>query len=130
MIITILPSSGNFHAVAYNEKKVEQGMAELLEIKNFDTIDTSIGYDASDLRDYLQAYSSRNENIVNAQFHVAVSCKGKEYTYQQLLDIAHMYLEEMGYAEEGQPLLVYAHHDTPNNHIHIITSSIAGWSQD
>lgn len=31
----------------------------------------------------------------------------------------------MGYAEEGQPLLVYAHHDTPNNHIHIVTSRIA-----
>lgn len=30
----------------------------------------------------------------------------------------------MGYVEEGQPLLVYAHHDTPNNHIHIITSRI------
>lgn len=31
----------------------------------------------------------------------------------------------MGYAEEGQPLLVYAHRDTPNNHIHIITSRVA-----
>ena len=31
----------------------------------------------------------------------------------------------MGYAEEGQPLLVYAHHDTDNNHIHIITSRVA-----
>ena len=31
----------------------------------------------------------------------------------------------MGYAEEGQPLLVYAHHDTDNNHIHIVTSRVA-----
>lgn len=31
----------------------------------------------------------------------------------------------MGYADEGQPLLVYAHHDTPNNHIHVITSRVA-----
>jgi hypothetical protein len=30
MIITILPSSANFHAVAYNEMKVEKGMATLL----------------------------------------------------------------------------------------------------
>lgn len=43
----------------------------------------------------------------------------------KLLDIAHRYLKEMGYAEEGQPLLVYAHRDTPNNHIHIITSRVA-----
>ena len=70
-------------------------------------------------------YSSRNTRIQKAQFHVAVSCKGEEYSHEQLLDIAHRYLKEMGYAEEGQPLLVYAHHDTDNNHIHIITSRIA-----
>ncbi len=56
---------------------------------------------------------------------MAVSCKGTEYTHQQLLDIAHRYLKEMGYADEGQPLLVYAHHDTDNNHIHIVTSRVA-----
>ena len=39
--------------------------------------------------------------------------------------IAHMYLKEMGYADDGQPLLAYAHHDTDNNHIHIKTSRIA-----
>ena len=34
MIITILPSSANFHAVAYNEMKVEKGVATLLEAQN------------------------------------------------------------------------------------------------
>lgn len=124
MIITILPSSGTFHAVAYNEKKVEQGMAELIEIKNINGIRPG-SYTPDKLRQFFDDYSSRNTRIKNAQFHVAVSCKGTEYTYLQLLDITHMYLKEMGYAEEGQPLLVYAHHDTPNNHIHIVTSRIA-----
>ena len=90
MIITILPSSANFHAVAYNEMKVEKGVATLLEAQN-----------------------------------ILGRCKGNEYTHQQLLDIAHRYLKEMGYADEGQPLLIYAHHDTPNNHIHIVTSRVA-----
>lgn len=125
MIITILPSSSNFHAVAYNENKVEKGMAELIEIQNFYGIDVEAGYNAGDLQTYLLDYSRRNENVFNAQFHVSVSCKGNEYTHQQLLDIAHMYLKEMGYADDGQPLLVYAHHDTDNNHIHIITSRVA-----
>ena len=35
MIATILPSSANFHAVEYNERKVAQGRAELLEMSNF-----------------------------------------------------------------------------------------------
>lgn len=124
MIITILPNSSDFHAVAYNEKKVSAGLAELIEVSNFDTL-FPWEHDAANLRQYLVDYSARNENIVNAQFHVAVSCKGDEYTHEQLLEIAHRYLKEMGYAEEGQPLLVYAHHDTDNNHIHIITSRIA-----
>lgn len=124
MIITILPSSGNFHAVPYNENKVEQGIAELMVVENFSTL-TPANYTAENFRQYLDDYSKRNDYIENAQFHVAVSCKGTEYSHVLLLEIARMHLKEMGYADEGQPLLVYAHHDTPNNHIHIITSRIA-----
>lgn len=123
MIITILPSSTTFHAIAYNEKKVEKGQASLLEAANIGLRQKA--YTADNLREYFELYSTRNTRIQNTQFHVAVSCKGNEYSYEQLLDIAHRYLKEMGYAEEGQPLLVYAHRDTPNNHIHIITSRVA-----
>lgn len=124
MIITILHSSENFHAVDYNEKKVSEGVAELIEVKNFDAL-LPQDYNAANLKKYLMEYTARNENIEKGQFHVAISCKGQEYTHEQLLDIAHRYLKEMGYADEGQPLLVYAHHDTDNNHIHIITSCVA-----
>ena len=124
MIITILPSSTNFHAVAYNEMKVEMGMATLLEAQNIYGLRQE-NYTPEKLRQFFIDYSSRNTHIQNAQFHVAVSCKGNEYSHQQLLDIAHRYLKEMGYADEGQPLLIYAHHDTPNNHIHIVTSRVA-----
>lgn len=123
MIITILPSSTTFHAIAYNEKKVEKGQASLIEAANIGLRQEA--YTADNLREYFELYSTRNTRIQNTQFHVAVSCKGNEYSYEQLLDIAHRYLKEMGYAEEGQPLLVYAHRDTPNNHIHIITSRVA-----
>lgn len=124
MIITILPSSANFHAVAYNEMKVEKGVATLLEAQNILGLRPE-AFTTEKLRQFFIDYSLRNTHIQNAQFHVAVSCKGTEYTHQQLLDIAHRYLKEMGYAEDGQPLLVYAHHDTDNNHIHIITSRVA-----
>lgn len=124
MIITILPSSATFHAVAYNEKKVEKGLASLLEASNIHGLRPE-AFTADKLRKYFEKYSARNTRIRNAQFHVTVSCKGSEYSYEQLLGIAHRYLREMGYAGEGQPLLVYAHRDTPNNHIHIITSRVA-----
>lgn len=124
MIATILPSSSNFHAVYYNESKVSKGSAFLLEIKNMGAADI-IGYNNPDqLVSYLTEYSETNDRIKKPQFHVAISCKGNEMNYDQLLDFAHEYLKEMGYGEDGQPLLVYAHSDTENNHIHLITSRI------
>lgn len=125
MIATILPGSFNFHAVGYNEHKVSKGTARLLEIKNFGPIGQFGAYTPEELTDYLTQYSSRNDRIKKAQFHLAISCKGHESTEQQLLDFAHDYLKEMGYGSEGQPLLVYSHYDTDNTHIHIVTSRVA-----
>lgn len=125
MIATILPSSTNFHAVEYNENKVNKGKAELLEMSNFGYLEGSDVINATNLKAYLINYSKQNENIKKAQFHVAFSCKGDEYTPQQLVDIAHQWLKEMGYGEEGQPVLIYAHHDTKNTHIHVVTSRVA-----
>ena len=51
MIITILPNSLNFHAVAYNEKKVEQGMAELIEVRNFPMLSPN-EYSAENFQEY------------------------------------------------------------------------------
>ena len=125
MIATILPSSTTFHAVDYNERKVSEGVAELLEMKNFDFIGQLQSYTSEQLKQFLTDYSQRNAYIKSPQFHLAISCRGDEYTHEQLLDIAHQYLKEMGYGEDGQPVLIYAHHDTDNNHLHIVTSRVA-----
>ena len=125
MIATILPGSADFHAVGYNEHKVYKGVATLLEMQNFGGLDASEHPTAKQLVQFLQFYSSQNSRIQKPQFHVAISCKGHEMSEQQLLDFAHQYLQEMGYAEPGQPWLIYAHHDTDNTHLHIVTSRVA-----
>ena len=125
MIATILPSSTTFHAVDYNERKVSEGVAELLEMKNFGSIGRIDPYTPDELKQYLIDYTQRNERIQKPQFHLAISCRGDEYTYDQLLDFAHQYLKEMGYGDPNQPILIYAHHDTDNHHLHIVTSRIA-----
>lgn len=125
MIATILPGSANFHAVGYNERKVSKGVARLLEIQNFGTLGTFGKPTPDELVKYLQEYTSRNSRIRKAQFHVSISCKGHEQSESELLEFAHRYLKEMGYAEPGQPLLVYSHYDTDNTHLHIVTSRIA-----
>ena len=104
MIATILPSSTTFHAVDYNERKVSEGVAELLEMENFGFIGRVDSYTPEQLKQYLTKYTYRhNQRIQSPQFHLAISCRGDEYTYEQLLDIAHQYLKEMGYGEDGQP---------------------------
>lgn len=125
MIATILKSTTTFSAVYYNERKVSKGDATLIEIKNFGPVGKFGVYTPEELVNYLKLYTSRNDRITKPQFHLAISCKGQEMTQEELLDFAHDYLTEMGYAEEGQPLLIYSHHDTANNHLHIITSRIS-----
>ena len=124
MIATILPSSANFHAVEYNERKVAQGKAELLEMTNFDYISSMETYTWEDLTTYLKDYTSRNTRIKRPQFHLAISCRDDEFSQEELVAIAHRYLDEMGYGQPGQPLLIYGHHDTDNTHIHVITSRV------
>ena len=53
MIATILPSSTNFHAVEYNERKVAKGQAVLLEMKNFGYVGAADGYTPEQLQQYL-----------------------------------------------------------------------------
>ena len=125
MIATILPGSENFHAVSYNERKVAKGTAHLLEMRNFGAVGVIQPATSDEKVRFLQRYSSRNDRVRKAQFHVAISCKGQEMTEAQLLDFTHQYLQEMGYAEPGQPWLIYAHHDTDNLHLHIVTSRVA-----
>ena len=125
MIATILPSSTNFHAVEYNERKVAEGKAELVEMLNFGYISNMGEYSTEDLISFLNDYSAKNNRIQKPQFHIAFSCRGHEMTHEQLVSFARRYMNEMGYGQQGQPMLIYAHHDTDNNHIHVITSRVA-----
>ena len=126
MIATILPNaSGGFPGVMYNEKKVHLGKATLLEMSGFGTLGQTDVPTTKEITQYLEDYSDQNFRIQKPQFHLAISCKGNEMTNQQLLDFAHAYLKKMGYGDPNQPILIYAHHDTDNNHLHIVTSRVS-----
>lgn len=124
MIVTMLPKSANFHAVLYNERKVAEGVATLLVKDNISGAAAFNDYTPEEMRQFFVDYSLRNSRIKFPQFHVAISCKGHEYSEEQLVELAHRWLAKMGYADQGQPLLIYGHHDTDNTHIHIITSRV------
>lgn len=124
MIATILYSSPTFEAVDYNERKCSQGAATQIVMENFGYLEGNQDATTESLKQYLQDYSQRNDRIQKPQLHVAFSCKGQEMNTEELVSFARSWLAEMGYNNPQQPLLIYAHHDTDNNHIHVITSRV------
>lgn len=51
-----------------------------------------------------------------------LSCKGNEFKHEELKNHALTIMEELGYADN--PILIYGHNDTVNNHVHIVTSRV------
>jgi len=117
MIAKILSSSGSFNGVSYNEHKNDKGQSELLVAKNFDGLD--VNATKQDYKDYLKAYAKTNETVKKPQFHATISCKEREYSFEELKDIAEQWVNKMGYGQ--QPYLIYGHNDTDNNHVHIVS---------
>ncbi len=115
-------AGGNFNAVNYNEKKVKQGAAGLVYFENFGNLQDRKEITKEEFKKYLQDYSSRNTKINNPVFHATCSCKGKELSHEQLKDIALEIIQKLGYSEN--PVLIYEHHDTKNNHVHIVSSRV------
>ena len=102
MVIKILKNSTSFSGIVYNDDKVETNKGSLIEAKNFPFQDM----DAKDYDSYLESQSSLNKRVKNKQFHVAISTKAREHTFEELKDVAHKYLDQMGYSEN--PYLIYA----------------------
>ncbi len=117
MIAKILKSSQSFSGVIYNERKNGKGQSELMVAKKFAGLDNSAS--KQDYINYLHAFAKCNDRVKNIQFHATISCKGREHSFEELSKIALKWSEKMGYGE--QPILIYAHSDTANNHVHVVS---------
>lgn len=125
-------AGGGFPVAQYNELKVAKGVAELMAMENVsellrNKVETlhRFGLEAATeieryLRDCSQTYG--NTRTTRFQFHVSASVKGRSITPDELTDFARKLMEGMGYGK--QPYFVYAHHDTGNNHVHILSTRI------
>lgn len=124
MIVKILASSGSFPAINYNEEKVNLGVAERVEVRNFGPYQNAQELlTAQSLIDYLSLYSETSTNHLKyPQFHVTFSAKGKDMSKDDILAFANQWLQKMGYADN--PMVIYFHHDTDNNHLHVVTSRV------
>ncbi len=121
MVVRISSGANPTGAVYYNENKVGKGEADRLAVRNYEGIsrpvqDLTLGIIASQLEDR----ASENERVSKPTFHVSLSlAQGEKPGVDELLAMADRYMDGMGYGR--QPYVVYQHHDTDHNHLHIVS---------
>ena len=125
-------SGGGFPGAGYNERKVAEGVARLMAMENVDAVMRhkvellhEAGFDcAGEIEKYLKERSRTygNTKTTRFQFHIAASVKGQVMSADELTDFARQLMAEAGYGR--QPYFVYYHHDTDNNHVHILSTRI------
>ena len=103
----------------YNEKKVKEGEAMLLETVNVMNDDIKL---AQSLMLSYANLSKRKDKF----FHVSLNFPTEDIAIlneNTLKNIAKEYMKEMGFPEE-HPFVIYQHNDTLHPHIHIVTTRI------
>lgn len=107
--------------VNYNELKLQQGKAELIDAVHF-------GKEAEDLsfKNKLHRFEmlqERNQNVKTNAVHISLNFDISEKPEREKLQqIAAAYMEKIGFGE--QPYLVYQHFDAGHPHIHIVTTNV------
>ena len=105
----------------YNEKKVQQGSAELIYSSGF-LKDT----DRLSFADKFERFQRQNELRPTSQvntLHAKVSFDPSEkLSNETLSQIAQKYMEGIGFGD--QPYVVYRHNDTKVPHMHIVSTMI------
>lgn len=107
--------------IFYNEKKVIQGKAKLLSASGYlkDSHALTLQDKLTRLVDLSERNSRTHTNAVHISLNFAV---GEQPEAGTLNEIADTYLKGIGF--DGQPYLVYQHHDAGHPHIHIVTTNI------
>lgn len=125
MIVKILGYRGGrsgFPGVRYNTGKMESGKGELVLVRNFGALQGISDLRPEDYVHYLKAHSGSGKRIKKPQLHTVISCRGREYSKEQLTVIAEKWLMGMGYGDN--PYMLIFHKDTANNHIHMVSTRI------
>ena len=108
-------------ALNYNENKVKQGKAVLIEAAKYfkDRQDLSFNDKLFRLTDLAEMNHRSKTNTVHISLNFP---NGESLADETLREIVKGYLQGVGFA--AQPYLVYRHEDAGHPHIHIVTTNI------
>lgn len=121
MVAIIHHSKSVRDVLSYNERKVEQGKAELIMANKFlcDIEHLTFQNKLNRFRLLNQANPRARANTLHISLNFHVNDRLDAYL---LHTIATSYMEKIGFGE--QPFLVYEHKDAGHPHIHIVTSLV------
>mgnify|MGYP000966948680 FL=1 len=108
-------------ALNYNEQKVREGKAEILDESGFlKDVDKLSFYDKIN---HFKRFTSLNEGVVTNTLHVSLNFDPSEkIDNDKMVEIASAYMDKIGFGK--QPYLLYRHHDAGHPHLHIVSINI------
>ena len=114
MVIKIMASSPTMRsALEYNDKKVSQGDAEVIQTANIDA-------DLKTFHDTIKRYEKRNFSSKELSFHMSVNPSGADgISEEKVKELVSDIMEGLGYAK--QPYAIYRHDDIDRRHYHVVS---------
>ena len=126
MVAIIRTGKSLYGALAYNERKVEQGQAVLLGAVN--SLARAERQTLAEKARSLQRIAERNPRTQRNCVHIALSfAAGDTLDEDELRQITQDYLQGIGFGD--QPGYLYRHRDTANDHVHFVTTNITRWGK-
>ena len=121
MVTRINASASLGRVLSYNEKKVAQNKATLLEAKNFLGKKDRLTHDEKFQR--FQRLNDLNPRSQVNTLHISINFNPADHLSDNTMTaIADRYMQGLGF--QKQPYLVYRHQDAGHPHCHIVTSLI------
>ena len=118
-------ASGGFPALSYNEMRIAAGEAKCLGVHNCGRLSLYNIHDAALVENYMKTICDKNDSVKNKQRHYMFSLKGK-HSERDMQDFARQAIKALnGIGFEGQPMVVYWHNNTNNDHLHIVTCRVS-----
>lgn len=108
-------------AIAYNEHKVAQGVAECLAASRFGLSVEQLTQHQKIAR--FEKLLQLNPRVKTNAVHISLNFhESEKLSKADLTNIASAYVDKIGFG--SQPYLVYEHRDAAHPHVHIVTTSI------
>jgi len=121
MVARIKRTQSLSRALNYNEKKVQQGVADCIQAVSYPKDLERLNF--HDKLHRLEHQAALNERVKANSVHISLNFhESDKLNIEKLQLIAAAYMKGIGF--EKQPYLVYQHHDAGHQHIHIVSTNI------